>query len=92
MEILYKKQISFNPVAASDIFKFLFVIPSTKCAKCSSKEVFLLSLYQNQRNKRITVIELRHKNEQNVIMYISCEEISNNCNLLISHIILKGAL
>ena len=65
------------------------MIPSTKCAKCSSKHDFLLSSYQNQRNKRITVIELWNKNEQNVIIYISCEEISNNCNLLVSHIILN---
>ena len=50
---------------------------------------FLLSSYRNQRNKRIAVIELRHKNEQNVIICISCEEISNNCNLLVSHIILN---
>ena len=76
-------------MAASDIFKFWFIIPSTKCEKCSSKHVFLLSSCQNKKNKRITVTELRNKNEQNVIIYISCEEISNNCNLLISHIILN---
>ena len=48
-------------------------------------------------NKIVTVIELRNKNEQNVISYsqiekienISCEEISNNYNLLIVHIILN---
>ena len=38
--------------------------------------LFLLSSYQNKRNKRLTVIELRNKNKQNVISYISCEEIS----------------
>ena len=53
---------------------------------CPSKHVFLPSSYRNQRNKRIAVIELRHKNEQNVIICISCEEISNNSNLLFSHI------
>ena len=44
-----------------------------------------------------TVIELRNKSEQNMISSnqikkienISCEEISNNCNLLIAHIILN---
>ena len=48
-------------------------------------------------NKRVTVIELRNKNEQNVISYsqikkiqnISGEEISSNCSLLIGHIILN---
>ena len=47
--------------------------------------------------EELTVIELRNKNEQNVISYrqikkienVSCEEISNNCNLLIAHIILN---
>ena len=50
-----------------------------------------LSSYQNERNKRVTVIELRNKNEQNVISYsqikkienMFCKEISNSCNLLI---------
>ena len=53
-----------------------------------------LSAYQNKRNKRVTVTELRNKIEQNVISYrqikkienISCEEISSNCSLLIAHI------
>ena len=56
-----------------------------------------LSSYHNKRNKRVTVIELRNKNEQNMIgysqikkiEYMFCEEISNNCNLLIAHIILN---
>ena len=56
-----------------------------------------LSLYQN---KIVTVIELRHENEQNIMIYsrwkkfqkIFCEEISNNCKLLISHILPKKKL
>ena len=56
-----------------------------------------LSSYQSKRNKKVTVIELRNKNEQNVINYsqikkienISCKEISNNWNLLIAKIILN---
>ena len=48
--------------------------------------------------KELTVIELRNKNEQSVNSYrqikkiknISCAEISNNCNLLIAHIILNN--
>ena len=56
-----------------------------------------LSSYQNKRNKRVTAIELRNKNEQNEISCsqikksenISCKEISKNCNLLIAQIILK---
>ena len=55
---------------------------------------YKLSSYQN---KRVTITELRNKNDRYVISCnnikkienISCEEISNNCNLLISHIILK---
>ena len=53
-----------------------------------------LSSYQN---KRVTITELRNKNDRYMISCnnikkienIPCEEISNNCNLLISHIILK---
>ena len=48
--------------------------------------------------KELTIIELRNKNEQNVISYrqiekienVSCAEISNNFNLLIAHIILNN--
>ena len=46
-----------------------------------------------------TVMELQNKSEQNVLSYsqikienISCEEISSNCNLLISQNILEGTL
>ena len=52
-----------------------------------------LSSYQNEG---VTVIELGNENEQNVISYsqlrkskISCKEISNNRNLLISLILPK---
>ena len=48
---------------------------------------FLLSSYQNPKHKSITVIELPNKNEQNMIIYMSCEEISKNGKLLIFHII-----
>ena len=48
--------------------------------------------------KEWTVIELRNKNEENEISYrqinkienVSCAEISNNCKLLIAHIILNN--
>ena len=50
--------------------------------------------------KRVAVIELGNKKEQNVVSYnlirkienVSCEQILNNCNLLVFHIIVKGAL
>ena len=60
---------------------------------------FFFTIFHHAKIKGIkelaTVIELRNKNEQNVISYsqikkiknISCEEISNNCNLLIAHIV-----
>ena len=56
-----------------------------------------LSLYQN---KIVTVIELRYENEQNIMIYsrwkkfqkIFCEEVLNNCKLLVSHILPKKKL
>ena len=65
--------------------------------------MFLFTTYHHTKIKEIkelTVSELRNKNEQNVISYrkikkienISCAEISNNCNLLIVHIILNVAI
>ena len=63
--------------------------------------MFLFTAYHHTKIKGIkelTVIELRSKNEQNVISYrqimkiedVSCAEISNNCNLLIAQIILNN--
>ena len=56
-----------------------------------------LSSHENKRNKRVTVTVLQNENDQNVITYsqikkienISFGEISNNCDLLIAHIILN---
>ena len=56
---------------------------------------YKLSSFQNER---VTGIELRNTNEQNVMRYIQIKKIENisskknsgNCNLLIPHIILKN--